>query len=237
MRHLALALAVVVSSLEAQVVTLQSVVVNGGQATVTYSKDFATCAHLKLLNGTLVHSQNVFCTQGTNVVVNVPLSGFNSFFALGIQVMLCHGNNGSICSSPVTVTVDPAFVASPPTISLAAGGTQTLSIAGSPLAAGFTYLIAGSLSGTSPGVSVFQFFVPLNPDDWFAFTVANPNTPPLSGFQGLLDAAGTGAATLTLPPGLPPALAGITVNHAVGLVSPAGVIVGVSAAVSLTAVP
>src|SRR5437870_504118 len=98
MCHFALVLAVVASSLAAQTVSLQSVVVNGGQVTVTYSKDFATCAHLELLNGQLVQTQNFFCTQGTNVVVNVPLSGFNSLFALGIQVMLCHGNNGSICS-------------------------------------------------------------------------------------------------------------------------------------------
>jgi hypothetical protein len=238
MRSAAFAIvAVVASSVAAQTVTLQSVIVSGSQATVTYSKDFATCAHLKLLDGTLVHAANFFCTSGTNVAISVPLSGFNAGFQLGVQVMLCHGNNGSICSAPVTVIVDPALVGAPPTVSLAAGGVHQLSVGASALAAGGFYLIAGTVSGTSPGFPVGQFLVPLNPDDWFNVTVSNPDTFPLSGFQGLLDAAGNAVATLTVPAGLPPSLAGLVINHAVGVVTPGGVLVGVSAAASLTLTP
>ena len=237
MRNAVLVLLLVSATLAAQTVTLHSVVVSGNQATVTYSKDFATCAHLKLLSGQLVHTQNHFCTQGTNVAISVLLTAFNASFQLGTQVILCHGNNSNICSAPVIITVDPSFVATPPTISLAAGGTQQLAIGASTLAAGSLYLIAGTMSGTSPGLSVGIFFVPLNPDFWFTFTLANPNTPPLAGFQGFLDAAGAATATITIPVGSPPGFAGIVLHHAVGIVTPGGVIVGVSAAASLTLQP
>jgi hypothetical protein len=236
MRSLALAL-LLVSSLPAQTVTLQSVIVSGTSVTVTYSKDFVTCAHLQLLNGQLVHSANWFCASGTNVAVTVPISGFNSLLQLGVQVKLCHGNNSGICSAPVTVIVNPVFTPSQPTISLAAGGIQLLAIDGSTLGAGATYLIGGSITGTSPPIPVGMFLVPLVMDAWFDFTIMNPNAPPISGFQGTLDAFGAANASITLPAGLPPSLAGLTAYHVVGLVMPGGVIVGVSAAVTLTLVP
>jgi hypothetical protein len=192
---------------------------------------------LKLLDGTLVHSNNWFCTSGINVAVSVQLSGFNAGFQLGVQVILCHGNNGSICSAPVTIVVNPTLTGTPPTLSLATGGVQQLAVGASTLGAGSLYLIAGSLSGTSPGLTVGQFLVPLNPDDWFVITLQNPNTFPMSGFQGVLDGAGAAVATLTLPPGLPPVIAGAVINHAAGIVTPGGILVGVSGAASLTLVP
>lgn len=237
MRHAAALILVLCSSIAAQTVTLHGVVVNGSQVTVTYSKDFTTCAHLKLLNGTLVHAANFFCAMGTNVAVTVPLSSFNAFFALGVPVILCHGNNGSICSAPGVIAVDPVLLATPPSLSIANGGVQQLTVNAGPITAGFSYLIAGSISGTAPGFSVGSFFVPLNPDDWFTITVQGPNTFPLSGFQGTLDAAGTATATLTLPLGIPPGLNGLVINHAVGVVTPGGVLVGISAAASLTLDP
>jgi hypothetical protein len=237
MRHSLFVFAAVAACAAAQTVTLQSVVVNGGQVTVTYSKDFATCAHLKTLGGQLVHAQNWFCTSGTNVAITVALNGFNSLLQLGIQVILCHGNNGSICSAPTLVTVNPAFVAAPPTLSLATGGVHQLTVISGPLAAGATYLIGGSASGTTPGFQAGLFFVPLNLDDYFTLTASSPNTPPFSGFQGILDVGGDGIAFIGLPGGLPPSLAGLTLNHAVGIITAGGIVVGVSAATALTLVP
>jgi hypothetical protein len=237
MRHAIFVLCVLCTTVAAQTVTLQSVVVSGNQATVTYSKDFATCAHLKDPSGTLVHSANWFCTSGTNVAITVALSGFNSLFQLGVPVHLCHGNNGGICSAAVPITVDPAFVATPTTISLATGGVHLFSVSASVLGAGSTYLIAGSASGTTPGFFVGPFFVALNPDSWFDFTVNNPNTPPLSNTLGVLDATGSATASLTVPAGLPPALAGTVVKHVVGIVTPGGIIVGISQPSSLILTP
>ena len=153
MRPSILALVVLAAPIAAQTVSLQSVVVSGNQATVTYSKDFTTCAHLMLLNNTLVHANNWFCASGTNVAITVPLSGFNSFFQLGTTVKLCHGNNYGVCSAPVTITVDPSLVGTPATISLATGGIYSFAVNASALGAGATYLIAGSFSGTFPASS------------------------------------------------------------------------------------
>jgi hypothetical protein len=237
MRHAILVSFIVAATAAAQTVTLQSVVVSGNQATVTYSKDFTTCAHLKVASGALVHAQNWFCTSGTNVAISVALSGFNSLFQLGVPVQLCHGNNGGICSAFVPITVDPTFTASPPSISLATGGVHAFAISASALAAGATYLVAGSSSGTAPGFFAGPFFVALNPDAWFDFTLQFPNVPPLANTLGVLDAAGSATATLTVPTGLPPSLAGVVVNHVVGVVTPGGIVVGISQPTSLTLTP
>jgi hypothetical protein len=166
----------------------------------------------------------------------VQLGGFNSFFQLGVPVMLCHGNNSGICSALVPITVDPLLTAAPPTISLMAGGVQQLSVDASALGAGASYVIAGTLSGTSPGLFVGSFFVALNVDAWTFFTLDNPSTPPLSAFQGTLSATGTATASIAIPPGISAAFAGIVVNNVVAIVNGSG-IVGVSAPVALTLVP
>jgi hypothetical protein len=237
MRDLILVLVVLTASLAAQTVALQSVVVSGNQATVTYSKDFATCAHLMLPNNTLVHTNNVFCTSGTNVAATLPLSEFNSFFQLGVQVKLCHGNNYGVCSALVTITVDPSLTAAPTTISLAAGGVHALSIGASPLGAGATYLVAGSTSGTVPGFFAGPFHVALNPDGWFDYTIQNPNVFPLSNTLGVLGAGGTANAAIIVPPNAPPVFAGVMIDSVVGIVTAGGVVVGISAPVTLTLVP
>jgi hypothetical protein len=86
-------------------VSLASVRVDlAGMVHVTYSKNFATCAHLMTQSRQLVHTQNHFCTSGNDVVVSLPLSAFNAPFAVGVTLILCHGNNYGVCSSPVRVT-------------------------------------------------------------------------------------------------------------------------------------
>ncbi|MDO8468590.1 MAG: FG-GAP-like repeat-containing protein [Candidatus Peribacter sp.] len=83
--------------------TLTSVVINGQNVTVIYSKVFDTCAHLLSDPGSsLVHTQNVFCEIGTNITVTQPLSEVR--VTAGQRVKLCHGNNANICSAVVTVT-------------------------------------------------------------------------------------------------------------------------------------
>jgi hypothetical protein len=106
MRSFLLASFVLVTPLAAQdSVSLASVRVDlAGMVHVTYSKNFATCAHLMTQSRQLVHAQNHFCASGNDVVVSLPLSAFNSHFAIGATLILCHGNNYNICSSPVRVT-------------------------------------------------------------------------------------------------------------------------------------
>jgi hypothetical protein len=56
--------------------------------------------------------------------------------------------------------------------------------------------------------------LPLEPDAYFTLTLTKPFLAVFGGFLGQLDSAGLGSATLTVPSGVDPGLAGITLNHA-----------------------
>lgn len=98
------------------------------------------------------------------------------------------------------------------TISIANGGTQVLNLRGTLLQGGSTYLVAGSVSGTSPGIDLGGLIVPLNPDIYFLLSVELPNTI-IGNSLGTLDAFGRGRATFTLPQGYPELL-GLSAYHA-----------------------
>ena len=84
-------------------VTLQSVVISGPNVTVSYSKNFPTCAHLLLAsNSQILHVQNHFCQNAGPVTQ--PRTSFNAALVSGARVKLCHGNNYGVCSAVVTVT-------------------------------------------------------------------------------------------------------------------------------------
>ncbi len=100
-------------------------------------------------------------------------------------------------------------------ISLSSGGSQILDVQAGLANAGRTYLVAGSLSGTSPGMPLpGGFTLPLHYDAYTAFTLFTPNNPVLSNSLGILGVNGGNQATFTLPAGVDPSLAGITVTHA-----------------------
>jgi peptidoglycan hydrolase-like protein with peptidoglycan-binding domain/protocatechuate 3,4-dioxygenase beta subunit len=87
----------------ADAVTLSSAAIVGDQLTVSYSKNFATCAHLLTSSSAITHTNNFYCTQGNNITITQPLSGFTSVSS-DAQVKLCHGNNYNTCSSLVSVS-------------------------------------------------------------------------------------------------------------------------------------
>ncbi len=118
LRHFALATALAATnSLTAQdVVTLHSVtVLADNNVTVVYSKNFATCAHMRFNNGActqmgvLTHTNNIFCTQGSFVSVTVPPSAFIAGFGPGIPVFMVHGNNSGTASACVTVSCNGTY--------------------------------------------------------------------------------------------------------------------------------
>lgn len=112
-----------------------------------------------------------------------------------------------------------AFSASGATLSIAVGGTLSFALHAGASHAGELYFVLGSLSGTAPGIPVDGSLLPLNPDAYFALTLAGG--APLQGKSGVLDAAGTAGAALVLPAGLiTPGLAGIVADHAFALLSP-----------------
>ena len=100
------------------------------------------------------------------------------------------------------------------TASLSSGATRSLLLAGGPSAAGQTYVVLGSATGTAPGVAVDSVVLPLVADAYSTVTLTNANQPPFGNTLGVLDAAGQAVATLTVPPGTSPALAGLTLFHA-----------------------
>jgi hypothetical protein len=76
------------------------------------------------------------------------------------------------------------------------------------------YWVLGSVSGWAPGLSDGGHVLPLNVDSYFLYTLLSPNSPPLSGALGVLDANGEASAAFTLPAGLDPGLAGAVFHHA-----------------------
>ncbi|MCZ6597784.1 MAG: lamin tail domain-containing protein [Planctomycetota bacterium] len=99
-------------------------------------------------------------------------------------------------------------------IPLSIGGTQQLFVTAGPAFAGKTFFVGGTTSGTTPGMLVDGVLVPLNPDFYLNFTIANPNTPPLENSFGTLDSSGWALTKFTVPAGFSPSFVGTTVSHA-----------------------
>ncbi|MEO0652983.1 MAG: hypothetical protein AAFZ65_20075 [Planctomycetota bacterium] len=105
----------------------------------------------------------------------------------------------------------PQLEAVPANLSTVSGGTSNLVLqAGSPNG-NKTFYLAGSLSGTSPGLPLAGDILPLNPDAYFNLTLAG--NAPLTNQLGQLDDLGRGVAQFNLPAGFTN-LAGLTVHHA-----------------------
>ncbi len=115
----------------------------------------------------------------------------------------------------------PALDADVEAVSLSTGGVQNFELFAPLELAGYKVLLLGSRSGTSPGLPLGGFLIPLNLDGYLVKTATAPNTPPLSGSLGTLDAAASAQAFLTVPPGVAPQLVGETLHHAFVVVDPA----------------
>lgn len=130
---------------------------------------------------------------------------------------------------PVTLSADID------TISLAAGGVQTMTLDAGPANAGRLYFLAGSLTGALPGFTVGTTLVPLVNDFYTGYTFTYANQGPMFNNLGVLNGLGQATATLALAPGVDPIFAGIVVRHA--YVLPAPFVDFASNVVSATLVP
>ncbi|MEM7307607.1 MAG: hypothetical protein AAF682_13095 [Planctomycetota bacterium] len=107
-----------------------------------------------------------------------------------------------------------------PFVSLAAGTRQELRLhAGTPFGGGM-YFLGGSATGTTPGFAFGGTVVPLNFDPYTWQTLALPDTLPLLGNLGFLDAQGEAVASFGFPAGYEPLLAGLTLFHAFVVLEP-----------------
>jgi hypothetical protein len=109
---------------------------------------------------------------------------------------------------------DADFSGTPERLSVFAGGTQTLVYNAGPTFAGESYLVLGTVSGTTPGTSYSGLTIPLNLDSYLVYTLLNPNNPLLPASGGALDASGSAQLAFVLPPASSPSLIGLTAHHA-----------------------
>jgi len=116
--------------------------------------------------------------------------------------------------SKVVAPARPQMTSDRAAMSVQAGGWQRFHLhAGSQQAGGF-YLILGSISGTGPGIRIYETTIPLNYDVYTEFTLTRPNAGFLLNQVGRLDAAGNAKAGFFLPLGLARDFAGLEINHA-----------------------
>ena len=132
---------------------------------------------------------------------------------------------------------DQALISGPAELSLVAGGQQELELAASSSSQGDFYLVLGSMTGTAPGTPVQGLVLPLNVDAYFMLMLTAPSSVLHGGTFGVLDAAGRGHATVTLPAGLSTTLAGLTLHHAFVVFDVQGTVPFLSNASALTLVP
>jgi hypothetical protein len=221
----------------AQTVNLHTVRVSpGGTVVVVYGKDFNTCVHLLTPANQIMHAQNIFCATGNQRITTTTTASFNSSFVIGNPAKLCHGNNYNICSAALTIASGATLSSNSADVPLSTGGQQSLALDAGAVHAGRTYLLAGSLSGTSPGIPVGSITVPLNFDGYLLYTVTNPNLFPLTNSLGALDGAGRATAAFGLPAGFPPSLAGLVVHHAFVVLGTTGLLEA-SNALPVTLIP
>jgi hypothetical protein len=120
-----------------------------------------------------------------------------------------------------------ALVATPSSVPVATGGTQTMHLDASPANAGSLYLVVGSMHGTRPGFDFGGVHVPLNMDDWLGLTMQAANSAVLGNTMGVLDAQGRATAFFNFPRGYP-AFAGTHFDNAFAVITGSGILTMVS---------
>lgn len=97
-------------------------------------------------------------------------------------------------------------------LSLKKAGVQKLSLAAGTAHANRLFHVFGSVTGTSPGVTVNGLHIPLNVDMYTSITLAYANSMMFGSFRGKLDGSGTADASFQVPAGLP-SLSDMTLFH------------------------
>jgi hypothetical protein len=99
------------------------------------------------------------------------------------------------------------------------GGAINFDLAAGSAHAGRPYLLAGTLSGISPGVNIGNLNIPINPDIFTSFTRNQNSSHIFQDFRGTLDSLGNATATMITGP-ISTALVGRTMHFAFVLTGP-----------------
>jgi hypothetical protein len=122
-----------------------------------------------------------------------------------------------------------------PQVSISAPTPHNLHLRAGDAWSGALWFVAGSASGTSPGIPLGTSTVPLVYDAYTELTLAL--AAPLTAPIGTLDADGHGFCRFVLPSGTSPSFAGVVLHHAFVAVDPSTFAVLVSNAVRVELVP
>lgn len=131
------------------------------------------------------------------------------------------GRGGRLIEWHVEPAPDVTFHADSFEVSLASGGTQSLCLEAGQAHALRQYAIFGSVTGTSPGISLGGVGIPLNVDPYTDITVGSALPPVYVNFKGSLDSSGEATAAINVP--ALPSVAGVTLHHAYLVYDAAGV--------------
>lgn len=182
---------------------------------LTVTADATLSTDLDQANATLLSrfdfdGDGAFDTPWSPLSAVQQLVGFPQTLAAYLQVQ---DADGHVATSRRRFTAGSPITVFPAALSTAAGGVATIFLDTGPAAAGHTYLVLATLSGTAPGFTWGSSLpVPLNIDavtTWFA---VNPNGSLMNGGLGSLDAQGRATAQLQWPPQVLSFLAGFPMH-------------------------
>ena len=164
--------------------------------------------------------------SGDRVLLGAPSWDYTGSYDLNVGAVYPYELDGPAFAGQRKLT-------STPFVSAADGGTATFLLI--PENQASTYLLLGSVTGTTPGIPLAGGTLPLNFDAYTEITLAP--------FAGVFDAFGgffngdSAVAHLNVPSGNPPVLAGVTFSHAFVGFDGNGSIVQISEAGSFTIQP
>jgi hypothetical protein len=111
-------------------------------------------------------------------------------------------------------TAPQGLSASLPRLPIGRRSVTTFTIAGGAALANRPYLLAASISGTSPGTPIGALVLPLNVDGFTSVVLASTGTAALPGFLGALNGDGNAFAELDTQIAVPAGLLGLAIDFA-----------------------
>lgn len=139
---------------------------------------------------------------------SVSLAG--DLIALGAPGEDSHGWR----TGAVVVRTTASLLGTPQSVSVGAGGVQTLDLVAGIEFAWSRYMVLGSFTGPAPGITLpGGLELPLRRDSYFLHTIHSPGRPPLERALGRLDARGHAEIRFRLPAGADPRLIGRSLQH------------------------
>jgi len=156
-------------------------------------------------------------------LANVPTSDLAPYPNEWTQTIQVRDVDNHVATTRRRFATGLPLVLFPTSVSTATGGFINAFVDAGPAAAGHTYLVLGSLSGSSPGFTWGPNYpVPLNIDALTNYFVTTPNGGLLTNGMGTLDGLGRATAVLQWPPAVLSFLAGFPMQWTFVAQDPAG---------------